>query len=335
MTAGDSNALPSRRPAIAPADRDLMRRLTIVLLFIGLFAAGFAYLDRVYSQKFLDITGRAQWIWAQHRLSSNEPVAFFAAREFDLPERRQFTHLKVLGDPEYSVWVNGRELARRSVGEERSLDLYDISESVRTGRNRIVIAVRSAQGVGGLIASLDIGAEAANWIVTDGSWRIHRRWSPELPLREPTGGRWEPPMIIGDPPIGRWNYLSVRKRALDLPSTKLVRPRRSFEQMGAIPMISTREGVAVAIAERQRATAFDFGVTTGRVRLTLDRDHFSSRAVNVRLANHLSELPRAEWTLRRVVFAPGERTVTLAEPATFRYVMAFAKGVSAEVVVAE
>jgi hypothetical protein len=40
---------------------------------------------------------------------------------------------------------------------------------VKTGRNRIVIAVRAPQGAGGLIASIDIGPEVANWVVTDGS----------------------------------------------------------------------------------------------------------------------------------------------------------------------
>ena len=317
---------------IAPADRDLMRRLAIVVAGVFLFAAAFAYLDRVYSQKFLDITGRAQWIWAQHRMSSGEPVAFFAAREFDLPERRQYAHLKILGDPEYTVWVNGVEAARRSVGEERSLALYDISDRVRTGTNRIVVGVRSAQGVGGLLAALDIGPEARNWIVTDGQWRIHRRWSSSLPLREPKEGTWEPPLLIGEPPIGRWNYLDVASRALSEPAASVQQPIRAFALVGSIPTISTRGGVAVAGVERHRAIAFDFGPTTGRVRVTLDREPATSRAVHVRLANHADELPRADQNLRRVVFAPGETSVTMIEPASFRYVMVFARGVRAEVV---
>lgn len=309
-----------------------MRRLTIVLAFVIVFTTAFAYLERVYSQKFFDITGEAQWIWAQHRMSSNEPVAFFATRDFELPERRFFTHLKLLGDPEYTVWINGRELAHRQVGEQRSLDLYDISDFVRTGRNRVVVGVRSAAGIGGLIAAIDIGPEAANWIVTDGAWRIHRSWSPDLPLREPKAGRWERPLIIGEPPTGRWNYLTVEQRELAKPPSSILQPRESFEVIGAIPAISTRAGVAVAITERERAKAFDFGFTTGRVRLTLDRDHFSSRVVNVRFANTRSELALAEWNLRKVVFAPGERVVTTPEPHSFRYVMVFAKGAKAEVV---
>lgn len=309
-----------------------MRRLTIVVIGVFLFAAAFAHLDRVYSQKFLDITGRAQWIWAQHRMSSGEPVAFFAVREFDLPERRQFAHLKILGDPEYTIWLNGAEVARRSVGEERSLALYDLSERVRTGTNRIVVGVRSAKGVGGLLAAMDIGPEARNWIVTDDQWRIHRRWTDSLPLREPQDGASEAPLLIGEPPIGRWNYLGVETRPLTEPSTAVQKPIRSFALIGLIPTISTRGGVAVAGVERHRAVAFDFGPTTGRVRVVLERPPATSRAVEVRLANHADELPRADQNLRRVVFAPGETSVTMIEPASFRYAMVFAREARAEVV---
>ena len=49
-------------------------------------------------------------------MSANEPVAFFAAREFTLPPNRVYTRLKVLGDPEYTLYVNGREIAGRLVG---------------------------------------------------------------------------------------------------------------------------------------------------------------------------------------------------------------------------
>lgn len=309
-----------------------MRRLTVVIIGVFLFAAAFAYLDRVYAQKFLDTTGRAQWIWAQHRMSSNEPVAFFATRDFDLPERRQFAHLKIFGDPEYTVWINGAEGARRSVGDERSLALYDISDRVRAGGNRIVVAVRAAQGVGGLLAALDIGPEALNWIVTDSQWRIHRRWTPTLPQREPPDAVWEPPQLIGEPPIGRWNYLDVESRELSSPAGLVQRPIRSFHLVGSIPTISTLRGVAVAGIEKQQAIAYDFGPTTGRVRIVLDADAATSRAVLVRLANHADELPRAEQNLQRVVFAPGETSVTLIDPASFRYVMVFAPGARAEVV---
>src|ERR1044071_1191257 len=96
--------------SISASDRDLMKRLTIVLAFIAVFTAVFAKLNHVYSQKFLATTGVAQWIFAQPPLSFGEPVAFFAARDFTLPAKRYYTRLKIATDPEYQLFVNGREI---------------------------------------------------------------------------------------------------------------------------------------------------------------------------------------------------------------------------------
>jgi hypothetical protein len=330
MTAGDS--------IVTPSDRDLMKRLAIVLAFVFAFAAAFTHLERTYSQKFFDITGDAQWIWAQHRMSDNQPVAFFAARDFALPEHRVFTRLKVLGDPEYTLFVNGREVAGRRVGgirgreEERVLDLYDISALVKTGRNRIVIAVRSPQGSGGLLASIDIGPEAANWVVTDANWKIYRRWDPRILLRDEPAGVWQPPQIIGAPPVGHWNYLATKERALVPPPTHVTQPKEVFEALGLIPKVKTSGGVAVAGTDPARAMVFDFGFTKGRVRLIDTGNRPASEVVQIRFAFARPELKLAEWNLRPMVFAPGEHVLTTPEVHDFRYAMVFGRGVRAELV---
>jgi hypothetical protein len=328
MTAGDS--------IVSNTDRDLMKRLTLVLALIFAFAAAFTHLERTYSRKFFDITGEARWIWAQHRMSDNVPLAFFAARDFTLPANRVYTRLKVLGDPEYTVFVNGVEIAGRRVSGDRgqdteqAIDAYDISERVKTGRNRIVIAVRAPQGAGGLIASIDIAPEVANWVVTDPQWKIYREWDPQILLKDRAG--WQPPSVIGPPPVGRWNYLNAVNRPLASPPTHVMAPVDAFEQIGLIPRIKTAGGVAVAGSEEERATAFDFGFTKGRVRLIDENDRPVSEAVSVRFAFDRAELRLAEWNLRPVVFAPGEHVVTTPETHDFRYVMVFGRGVRAEVV---
>jgi len=310
-----------------------MKRLTLVLSLIFVFTAGFSYLVRTYSQKFYDITGQAQWIWAQHRMSDAEPLTFFAARDFTLPENRVFTHLKVLGDPEYTVYVNGREIAGRTVGEDaRSLDLYDISGLVHTGRNRIVVAVRAPQGVGGLLAGIDIAPETANWVVTNPTWKIYRTWSPEIPFRDPPRGDWQVPVPLGEPPLGRWNYLELTERPMTTPPATVIAPKESFPQIALLPTIRTVAGIAVAVNTKHRATAFDFGFTKGQIRLTMKDSPYISKYVNVRFANNRDELGLVEWNLRRVVFAPGEHVVTIPESHSFRYVMVFSKGVTVEVV---
>lgn len=313
-----------------------MKRVTIVLALVFAFTAAFTHLERTYSRKFFDITGDARWIWAQHRMSDNVPVAFFAARDFTLPPNRLYAKLKVLGDPEYTVFVNGHEIGGRRVSgqrgqeAERVIDAYDISQLVQTGRNRIVIAVRAPQGVGGLIASIDIAPEVANWVVTNGEWKIYRKWDARILAKDLDG--WQPPTVIGSPPIGRWNYLSAVNRPLATPPARVAPPSDAFEQIGLIPGIRTSGGVAVAGTEELRATAFDFGFTKGRVRLTDQNDRPVTEVVRVRFAFDRAELRLAEWNLRPVVFAPGEHVVTTPEVHDFRYVMVFAKGVRVEVV---
>jgi len=310
-----------------------MKRLTIVLALVFVFTAAFSYLLGVYSHKFFDRTAPARWIWANQSMGSNAPLAFFAARDVDLPPNRVYTRLKVLGDPEYTLYVNGREVAGRRIEEQedRTLDYYDLSDLVQTGRNRIVIAVRAPQGTGGLLASIDIAPETENWIVTDGQWKIYRAWDP-LILQYDIAGQFERPMILGAPPIGRWNYLAIAKRDRTVPPTQVTAPKSAFPVDGRLPTISTRGGIAVAIATPAKATAFDFGHAEGRIRVSIDSDRGFSRLVPMRFANIPAELGLVEYHIRPIVFAPGERQVTTPEQHGFRYALAFARDVRVEVV---
>jgi hypothetical protein len=225
---------------VSVSDRDLMKRLGVVVAFIFVFTAAFSHLAGVYSQKFYDRTAPAQLVWARHPMSANEPVAFFAAHEVTLPPNRIYTRLKLLGDPEYTLYVNGREIAGRLVREDRALDYYDLSEVVQTGRNRIVIAVRAPKGAGALLAALDIAPETENWAVTDSRWKIYRRWDP-LILQYDVAGNWETPAIIGAPPIGRWNFLEIVKREPEVPAANVLAAKESFELVALLPTIRTRQ----------------------------------------------------------------------------------------------
>jgi hypothetical protein len=217
------------------------------------------------------------------------------------------------------------------VGEERKIRLYDVSDLVKTGRNRVVIGVRAAMGFGGLIAAIDIAPETRNWVVTDGSWKIYRRWDPQLLAGDLADG-WETPQLIGEPPVGRWNFLDVENEPRAAPVQEVQAAKESFEVDGFIPRIKTKNGMALATADPEKARAFDFGFTHGRLRLTLNRDRTSSRAILVRYANARAEMPLIEWHLRPIVFAPGERVVEVPEEnPNFRYVMVFAKDVNVEV----
>jgi hypothetical protein len=317
--------------SIRSEDRDLMARLTIAIALGFLFVSAFMHLDRLYSQKFFDVTGKAEWIWARHQISSGVPVAFFAVRDFDLPANRYYTHIKVAGDPEYTLYFNGQEIGGRRFGEDHdALDLFDVTQVAKTGRNRIAVAVRSTNGVGGLIAAIDLSPEVENYVVTDASWRIFNVWNAALPQRDV--GRWSAPMILGQPPTGRWNYLATMPGKPQMPVQTVVAPRETFSFFTVMPEVKVIGGVAVVGSKRVRATAFDFGqIADGRARLSIDFDNKQAREISVRFANVKPELYTLEGDIRPFVFAAGERTVIDPEVRHFRYVMVYGGQARAEV----
>jgi len=312
------------------SDRALMRRLTVLVLFLLFFTAAFSTLFRYFTRRFEDFMGPAQWIWASSQISRNVPVVFFATRNFDLPAGSKFAHLKVFADPEYTLWFNGREIAARRFNDKRRLDVYDVSALARQRNDRIVMAVRSTNGVGGLIVSMDVDDDHENAIVTDDTWRIFRRWNDALPLRDT--GVAQRPMLLGAPPLGRWHYLPPRPAIFDPRPMKVIPPRHAMSYVATIPSVKIVEGIAVASKQSIRATAFDFGFTRGRVRLSLIGDQPGPPVVMYRLANVKEEFGMVESTIWSTPFGEGETTLTEPEARSFRYVIVFGGRARADVV---
>src|SRR3954464_4051218 len=94
---------PPPPPPPPPTPRKTIRRLLIIAAAIFVIVFAVSRLELLYSHKFFDNTGTAQWIWQQNRLAQGDPAAFFATHEFDLPPNRSFTRIKMLGDPEYTL----------------------------------------------------------------------------------------------------------------------------------------------------------------------------------------------------------------------------------------
>lgn len=258
-----------------------------------------------------------------------DPLAFYATRNFALPASRYYTHIKVAADPEYTLYFNGREVGGRQMGEESRLDVYDVSALARTGPNRIVVAVRSTNSVGGLIVAVDLAPEVANFVVTDSSWRIVAALTPDLLLRDPA--TYEKPVLLGEPPAGRWNYLEPQDRPVAPPPGSVVSPRSSFSFITALPEIRDASGTTIVVPRRERATAFDFGEIDGRLRLTRLYNLDVPATVNVRFANAPEELRPIEGTIRPFVFAPGEATVADTEVRHFRFASVYGRPAKADV----
>lgn len=309
-----------------------MMRLGVIAATIFIAVAAFSRLELLYSHKFFDNTGKAQWIWPQNRLAAGDAMAFFATHEFDLPPNRSFTRIKILGDPEYTLYFNGVAIGGRHVGDDNeALDTYDVSKLARDKANRMVVAVRSANGVGGLIAAIDLTQDFGNFIVTGSDWHIVGHWSDDLLLRDPPAGAMTRPRLLGSPPARRWNYLAQRDAKPFAETQRVIAPRQSFGFETALADIEVIGGTAVTVSRRTHAIAYDFGPLSGRARFTIADPGNAARNVTVRFASDRSELNAVEGPVERFVFAAGERTILDEETRTFRYVTVFGSPATVDV----
>lgn len=321
-------------PEVAPDDLRLMRRLTWLVAGALVATAVYSALFLLYSHKFFDVSGEARWIWPPHELSSDKPVVFFAVREFDLPKNRVYTRIKLLGDPEYTLYFNEQRLASRAVGEGQTLDVYDVTPLARDHANRLIVGVRSVHGVGGLLASIDIGPETENVVVSDSRWKLFTTWRDDLPLQDPQGLTPVAPRILGEPPLGRWDYLTLQPRDFLQPVTAIAQPKESFAFEGRLPKIVVRGGVAVMVGEPTPARAFDFGLNglTGRLRLRLPQPASEPLVINVRFANARDELFIVNSQVRQYTIGAGETMVDDPEVRGFRYACVYGADASVEVI---
>src|SRR5438270_1533690 len=316
-----------------PTPQTTIRRLIIIAAAIFVVVAAVSRLELLYSHKFFDNTGSAQWIWQQNRLAKGDPAAFFAANKFDLPPNRAFTRIKMLGDPEYTLYFNGVAVGGRHVGDDNeALDPYDVTKLARDKKNRMVVAVRSANGVGGLIASIDLTEAFGNFVVTGKDWHIVRRWRDDLLLHDPPSTEITRPQLLGRPPARRWNYLVQREAKPFAPAQRVRAPRQSFDFETALPEIDVIGGIAVTVSRKTHATAYDFGPIFGRARFTIRNVGNAARKVTVRFASARPELFTVEGALEQFVFAAGERVILDEETRNFRYLTVYGSAASVDVV---
>lgn len=305
------------------------RRLLVVVAVIVGATAFLSFTFSFFSRKFYAPTGRAAWMWVEHLMKSGEPVVFFATRTFELPRNRTFVKIKIAADPQYTLYFNGREVGGARYDDYRTIDVYDVTKLAVEGQNRIVVATRSANGVGGFILAVDCSDLIQNFVVSDRSWRAYDSWAPEL-LRRDLAASSRPLQRLGAPPFGRWNYLPKRSVELRSSAVRAVPARGSSSFVARLPRIEVKSGVAVVTVQNVAAIAYDFGHIRGRARLTRGDD--KREVVKVRFANAPDEFQH-EAPTESVVFAEGERAVTDADDRQFRYLLVYGSDARPDVVV--
>jgi len=301
------------------------RQVCIVLVVFAAWASTFQFFERKFGQS----TGTAEWIWEKHKLSSEIPVVFFATKEFEVPADRQFVKIKAAGDPEFVLYFNGVEIGGNTEQVRPRLEVYDVTALSRIGRgNRLVAAVRSGNGVGGLLISVDFSPTRQNAVVTDRSWKLLDEWNDALLSNDVEGLKSAAIVSLGRPPFGRWNYLMARERPLAAAASRVMQPVTSSSFQAPLREIRVINGVAVASTVRVPAVIFDFGSVKGRGRIEIDAAH--ETLVRVRYANDRAEL-EAGGDLHPFVFAKGEKVVTDPRVREFRFMAVYMRAARASV----
>ena len=155
-----------------------------------------------WGRELSHLTGPAQWIWVTDELGGLHPqgALFVASLSLDSPPRSAL--LKVCGDREYVVYVNGTAAACGWSRPGFRLDLYDVAHLLRQGSNVIAAEVRSPTPAGALLLALDVDGVGRNVLTSGPAFKARQRFSlaprDDLDMTAPV--QW------GSPPRFPWGY---------------------------------------------------------------------------------------------------------------------------------
>lgn len=266
---------------MGPGEKLVAAAVRRPLVFFGLFAllallagaaeSGLAVLRSRSSEPSLG----ARWIWAERAARAGMPITLYAARDFELDEGTKHAWLSIAADEHYVLWVNGQAIGSGSWQKggsgpglqkgEPVADLYELSDWLETGNNRLVVELRSTSGAGGLLATLRLGEQGKATLVSDESWRIFRRADPRLlhgfaHLHE-LGG--EAPKVWPWPPTGRWQIRSLEPRPVLTPTATLTRGARCARRLGFpaadAPWADLKVDLACSLPLLSVQSLWDFG----------------------------------------------------------------------------
>jgi hypothetical protein len=179
------------------------RRLERLALVAVVLVAGLG-VHRYWKRELSHLTGPARWIWVTDALEHLRPAAGLFVARLRLQAPPSSALLKVCGDREYVVYVNGTVAACGWSRPGFRLDLYDVAHLLRQGDNVIAVEIRSPTPVGGLLLALDVGNVGRNILVSGPAFVSRSRFS----LGPPGKGDSPVPVIWGSPPRYPWAYPS-------------------------------------------------------------------------------------------------------------------------------
>ena len=191
------------------------------MIAAAVIAAGLV-VHRFWLRELSHLTGDAKWIWVTDTLERVYPVAGLFVAPIELSTPPTSALLKVCGDREYVVYINGTAAACGWSRPGFNLDLYEVGHLLHQGANSVAVEVRSPTPAGGVLLALDVAGVGRNVLVSGPAFALRRRFS----LAMPTVDDLPVPVTWGSPPRFPWGYPSPLPRPKTLDAVVVEEPLR-------------------------------------------------------------------------------------------------------------
>jgi signal transduction histidine kinase len=127
------------------------------------------HLDSVHQRGSTDFSDMGSWIWETNTFD-RQTVRFWKSFEIPAGKTVQRARLRVTGDNEYTLYLDGREIGRDA--EWRHLYEYDITSLLSPGRHVLALEVYNSFNEAGMVMGLRVGLSDGNImeVKSDSSW---------------------------------------------------------------------------------------------------------------------------------------------------------------------
>lgn len=142
------------------------------------------------------------WIWYPETPIADNATRYFR-QTFEVQGRIRRARVLVTGDDAFTLWLNGREVAR---GGQPILREVDVTAQLRPGRNVLAAEVFNAIAPAGLLLELrtDYADGRVVRLFSDRSWRCHREPLPGWQSVDFDHSGWAQAVEQGDVYAGPW-----------------------------------------------------------------------------------------------------------------------------------
>jgi len=143
-----------------------------------------------------------QWIWYPETPIADNATRFFR-RTFEVQKHVRRARVIVTGDDAFTLWLNGREVAK---GGQPMLRDVDVTRLLRQGRNVLAASVFNAVAPAGLLLELrieDVDGRVQR-VFSDSSWRCSTQEFHHWQEFDYNHSRWAQAVVQGDVFAGPW-----------------------------------------------------------------------------------------------------------------------------------